>query len=110
MAAGKRVLDVGCGTGYGAAELATQARAATGIDIAPDAVTDARNQFARGNLTFLAGSATALPFADASFDLITAFEVIEHLADWQTMLAEARRVLHPQGVFLVSTPNKLYYT
>jgi SAM-dependent methyltransferase len=51
-----------------------------------------------------------LPFADSSFDLITGFEVIEHLSEWRSLLAEARRMLRPEGVFLVSTPNKLYYT
>ncbi len=51
-----------------------------------------------------------MPFRGASFELITAFEVIEHLTDWRTLLAEARRLLHPSGVFLVSTPNKEYYT
>ena len=50
-----------------------------------------------------------LPFADASFDLVTAFEVIEHLQDGNQLLAEARRVLGPEGVLLVSTPNKAYY-
>src|SRR5439155_25371797 len=65
--------------------------------------------FAAANSTFLEASALALPFASAAFDLVTAFEVIEHLSDWRTLLSEARRVLSPAGVFLVSTPNKLYY-
>ena len=43
------------------------------------------------------------------FDLVTAFEVIEHLAAWRDLLSEARRVLAPGGLFLVSTPNRLYY-
>ncbi len=53
--------------------------------------------------------ARALPYADGSFDLIVAFEVIEHLADWREFLPEARRALAPNGQFIVSTPNKLYY-
>jgi SAM-dependent methyltransferase len=48
---------------------------------------------------FLPGSATSLPFLDGSFGLIVAFEVIEHLIDWRLLLSEARRVLHPDGVF-----------
>ena len=104
-----RVLDVGCGTGYGSAELAQHARSVTGIDLAPDAIAYAREHYPLPNLVFLSGSATALPFAARSFDLVTAFEVIEHLSDWRALLAEVRRVLHPGGVFLVSTPNKLYY-
>ena len=59
---------------------------------------------------FLQASAEALPFAGGSFDLLTAFEVIEHLPDWHKLIAECRRVLRPGGLFLVSTPNKLYYS
>jgi SAM-dependent methyltransferase len=61
-------------------------------------------------VSFVPASATALPFRERSFELLTAFEVIEHLTDWRALLAEARRLLHPDGVFLVSTPNKEYYT
>jgi SAM-dependent methyltransferase len=61
------------------------------------------------NARFVQASATCLPFKGKSFDLAVAFEVIEHLSDWRSLLCEIRRVLQPNGVFLVSTPNKLYY-
>lgn len=104
-----RVLDIGCGTGYGVAELAGRARFAAGIDLAAEAIHYARGHYPMANAKFLRASAQALPFADAAFHLVTAFEVIEHLEDWHALLAESRRVLHPDGIFLVSTPNKLYY-
>ncbi len=104
------VLDIGCGVGYGTAELASRARFAIGIDSAPEAIVHARSAYALQNSNFIPASATALPFRDASFELVTAFEVIEHLTDWRVLLSEARRVLHSDGVFLVSTPNKDYYT
>ncbi len=104
------VLDLGCGAGYGTAELASRARFAIGIDSAPEAIVHARSAYALQNITFIPASATALPFRDESFQLVTAFEVIEHLTDWRVLLSEARRVLYPDGVFLVSTPNKEYYT
>ncbi|MCU1258050.1 MAG: Methyltransferase type 11 [Bryobacterales bacterium] len=107
FAPGKRVLDAGCGSGYGAAELAETALEVTGIDAAADAVEYARGQYRSANLRFEQGLCTALP--DGPYDLITAFEVIEHLEDWRGFLAEARRVLAPEGRFVVSTPNKLYY-
>lgn len=102
-----QVLDLGCGTGYGTAVLSKTAQEATGVDISLEAVTFAIEHYK--NARFLPLSATTLPFADTSFDLITAFEVIEHLADWKLLLSEARRVLRPGGTFFVSTPNKLYY-
>ena len=109
-AAGASVLDIGCGAGYGTFELAQSGRSAVGIDISLEAVAYSRAHYGQPNLSFVAASAAAVPFADSSFELVTGFEVIEHLADWRGLLGEARRVLRPEGVFLVSTPNKLYYT
>ena len=109
LARGKRVLDMGCGAGYGSAELAKQALKVTGLDISSDAVAHAREHFASPNVEFVEGSAAAAPLPDQSFDLIVAFEVIEHLADWRKLLEEARRLMAPGGQFVVSTPNKLYY-
>lgn len=106
---GKLVLDIGSGAGYGVVELAHHGRMVTGIDLAQEAITYSRANYPLANVHFLQASATRLPFGNGCFDLITAFEVIEHLADWSTLLAEARRVLARDGLFLVSTPNKLYY-
>ena len=110
FAAARDVLDIGCGTGYGTAELAQTAATARGIDISPEAVTYAETHYPLANTTFLAASAASVPFDDASFSLITAFEVIEHLPDWRDLLREAARLLRPDGLFFVSTPNKRYYT
>lgn len=104
-----RVLDAGCGSGYGVAEL-PNAAAVVAMDISADAVQHGRGAFSRPGVHFTQGACEALPFADASFDLLVAFEVIEHLEHWRRMLAEARRVLRPSGILLVSTPNKAWYT
>jgi SAM-dependent methyltransferase len=110
LARGKRVLDAGCGAGYGSAELARAAERVVGVDRAPDAIEFARAHYAAANLTFEEASCEALPYAQGSFELVVAFEVIEHLVDWRGFLREARRVLVPSGQLVVSTPNKLYYT
>jgi ubiquinone/menaquinone biosynthesis C-methylase UbiE len=107
FAHGRRVLDLGCGTGYGTADLARVASTALGVDLAPEAINYGVLHFPSAR--FLQCSANAVPFPPASFDLVTAFEVIEHLSDWRTLLAEARRVLGTTGLLIVSTPNKRYY-
>jgi len=109
LARGKRVLDAGCGTGYGAAELAKSALSVAGADIAAEAVFFAGAHYRAPHLAFEQASCTALPHPDAAFDLVVAFEVIEHLPGWRDFLLEVRRVLAPTGQFIVSTPNKLYY-
>ena len=109
FAEGRRVVDAGCGAGYGAAELARAGRGVLGMDASTYAIAYAYEHYSAPNLRFVAASCAALPLADASVDLLVAFEVIEHLAEWQRFLAEARRVLAPGGQFIVSTPNKAYY-
>jgi ubiquinone/menaquinone biosynthesis C-methylase UbiE len=103
------ILDLGSGAGYGTAALAEHAASAVGLDIAPDAVAYASDHYPLANLRFVAGSATDVPLPEASFDLVTAFEVIEHVAEGTKLLAEARRLLRPTGLLLVSTPNTTYY-
>lgn len=108
FAEGKTVLDAGCGSGYGMSAF-DHASWAVGIDVSADAVAYARREYARPGVQFLQASCDAIPFRDESFGLATAFEVIEHLERWEELLSEARRVLRPEGILLVSTPNKAYY-
>ncbi|MBV8817021.1 MAG: methyltransferase domain-containing protein [Acidobacteriaceae bacterium] len=103
------VLDVGCGTGYGAAELAQAARTVIGFDLSPDAASFATATYPLRNIAFASASADLLPFRTAAFDLVVAFEVIEHLPRYRDFIHEAARVLRPEGHFIVSTPNRLYY-
>lgn len=107
LARRRRVLDIGCGTGYGAAELARVAAAVTALDVSAEAVDQARATWPA--VRFLQASAAGLPFRDGAFDLVVAFEVIEHIDQWQLLLEEARRLLAPGGQFILSTPNKNYY-
>ncbi len=107
FAVSKQVLDCGCGTGYGSAELAQVAAQVVGVDISPQAIEYARLSYP--GPIFTTGSCEALPLPKARFEVVVAFEVIEHLADYRQFIREASRVLAPTGLFIVSTPNKRYY-
>ena len=107
LASGKRVLDAGCGVGYGSAGLELAGGLVFALDNAGEAVRRGRTE--HSGVRFVQGDCTALPFADRSLDLVVSFEVIEHIGAWPDLIAEAARVLAPSGVFLVSTPNRSYY-
>ncbi len=106
---GKKVLDLGCGMGYGAAELKKiGAKEVVGVDNDPEAIEFAKG-FAGKKVRFLKADATALLFPDQEFDVVVSFEVIEHIKDYQQYLKEAFRVLKLGGYLIFSTPNRLQY-
>jgi SAM-dependent methyltransferase len=104
-AEGKDVLDAGCGVGYGTAFLAESARRAVGVDISRDAIGYARRRYGAHNVRYETGDLLALPFADHSFDVVCAFETVEHLSEPGRFVAEAARVLRPGGLLVASTPQ-----
>ena len=112
LVAGRDVLDIGSGEGYGSHLLAERAASVTGIDISPDAVAHARTRYcaAAPTLRYLCASAARLPIRSSCVDVVVAFEVVEHIAQQRELLEEARRVLRPGGVLLLSSPNKLAYS
>ncbi len=95
-----RILDVGCGTGANL-EMLARFGDAEGVDVSEDALAFCR---ARGLTRVRVGAAEALPYADASFDLVTALDVVEHLDDDVAGLGEMRRVLKPGGCALLFVP------
>ncbi len=103
------MLDLACGTGYGTAILGTVAASATGLDISQDSVVKARRRYGNENIRYVVGDSCALPFDDDSFDVVVANEMIEHIEDTGSLIDEVKRVLRPNGRFLVSTPNKPIY-
>jgi ubiquinone/menaquinone biosynthesis C-methylase UbiE len=102
LIAGKKVLDVASGEGYGSALMASVAAAVTGVDVSNDAVAHAGAAYAeQKNLEFKQGSCARLPFADASFDVVVSFETIEHIREQKEFLDEIRRVLKPAGLLIM---------
>ena len=106
---GKRVLDLGCGSGYGVGRLSTIAASVVGVDVSAEAVAFARDTYRQANNRFeLIDPAASLPFGDEAFDVVLSFQVIEHVEDELHYLREARRVLAPGGVLVVITPDRLH--
>ncbi len=101
LAAGRDVLEVGCGTGLVLERLADVARHATGVDLSPGMLAKAH---ARG-LDVREGDATALPFPDASFDVTCSFKVLAHVPDLARALAEMARVTRPGGFVVAELYN-----
>ncbi len=109
-AVGKRVLDVACGEGYGSDILSKIADSVTGLDISEATVANALSRYRGANLEFVVGNAAELPFDNASFDLVVSFETIEHHDQHEQMVLEIKRVLRPDGMLIISSPNKQHYS
>jgi SAM-dependent methyltransferase len=105
---GRRMLEVGCGSGYGAYYLSHSASAVTAVDMDPVVINRAQGLFRRPNLAYQLMDARGMEsLADASFDVVGTFQVIEHIPEPE-LLAFVRgiaRVLRPDGVLIVSTLN-----
>jgi SAM-dependent methyltransferase/predicted nucleic acid-binding Zn-ribbon protein len=111
--AGKTVLDIASGEGYGSAFLAAHADSVYGVDISAEAIAHARVSYVRDNLHYLQGAADAIPIpGQHCFDVIVSFETIEHLdaTTQERFASEIRRLLKPDGVLLISTPNRATYS
>jgi SAM-dependent methyltransferase len=105
----KRVLDAGCGTGYGSELLAREgATEVVGIDVDVDTV-DAAQRASTGKTAFVAADLLALPAELGDFDVVVCFEVLEHLDDPEVALNRLAAVLRPGGVLAVSSPNRDVY-
>ena len=101
-----RVLDAASGDGYGSAILASRNGVVTGIDLNQQAVTEASQKYLAENLNFVHGDVAAMPFEDNTFDRVVSFETIEHIPDQTKFLQEIRRVLKPEGILILSSPNR----
>ena len=106
---GQRVLEVGCGAGIDLARFAKGGAVVTGVDIATSAIDLARTNFEQQGLRgdFELANGEALPFPDASFDLVYAHGVVQYTAEPQRLVDECRRVLKPGGEAIVQVYNRM---
>lgn len=110
LAADRDVLDIACGEGYGSAMLAEAARHVVGVDLSTDAITHAKGKYRSDHLEFKVGSCSEIPLGDRSVDLVVSFETIEHHSRHEEMMSEIKRVLRPDGLLVISSPEKREYT
>lgn len=108
LTARRKVLDAGCGVGWGTALLAEQGAEATGVDLSPLAIGEARRRHG-AVAEFELGDLCQMPFDDDSFDAVVSFEAIEHVGDTDRAMREMHRVLRPGGLLLISSPNRGVY-
>ena len=107
---GRTVLDVACGEGYGSALLARKSGSVVGVDVSPEAIAHARSAYAATpHLRFECASCAALPLAAATIDVAISFETIEHIDAQDALLDELARVVKPDGLVILSCPNRLEY-
>jgi SAM-dependent methyltransferase len=111
VTAGRDVIDLGSGEGYGSALLAESANSVVGVDTDAASIAHARSHYARSNLRFLQASAIDIPeLAEASFDVAVCFEMIEHISQHDELLINVKRLLRPDGLLVISSPDRDVYT
>jgi ubiquinone/menaquinone biosynthesis C-methylase UbiE/glycosyltransferase involved in cell wall biosynthesis len=104
-----RILDDGCGAGYGSAILARPGVQVIGVDISSEAIEHCRRRHETRGIEFYEMDSTRLTFPDEYFDGVVSFEVAEHIAEYEAYIRETQRVLRPGGALIISTPNKRTY-
>lgn len=99
------VIDIGCGEGYGSYMMIGAAKSVVGVDISKRAIEHAKEMYESTNLHYKVADVAKLPFDENKFTAGVCFEVIEHIENPGDLLREAERVIAPNGIFIVSTPN-----
>lgn len=107
---GKDVLDIASGEGYGSYCLGQVARSVIGVDANATAVDFANRQYMGDRVSFTVGNAQSIPITDTSIDVVVSFETLEHFKEHKDFAREVRRVLRPDGLLIISSPNRVVYT
>jgi 2-polyprenyl-6-hydroxyphenyl methylase / 3-demethylubiquinone-9 3-methyltransferase len=101
-----QILDVGCGAGFLSNELARSDLQVTAIDISDESIKVATKHDFTGSVRYQVADAYHLPFADCSFDIVTAMDFLEHVERPGDVIREVSRVLRPGGLFIFHTFNR----
>ncbi|AHZ83968.1 2-polyprenyl-3-methyl-5-hydroxy-6-metoxy-1,4-benzoquinol methylase [Bdellovibrio bacteriovorus] len=100
------ILDMGCGAGFLANDLAAAGHKVTGIDLSTSSLKVAESRDLTHSVHYRQGDVYQVPFPNESFDVVAAMDLLEHVSDPQRVIAEASRVLRPGGLFFFNTFNK----
>ncbi len=102
---GKDVLDWGCNVGYGLEILAKTAASVSGLDLSEQAIEMARRRLGSRAAHIECYHGDRCSFSDNAFDVVTSFQVLEHVSDYEIYFGEISRVLRPGGLLILTTPN-----
>lgn len=103
-----KVLEVGSGEGYGTNLLSKKVSEITGLDVSDVIIEHANNRYGRKNCIFILFDGNIIPYADNTFDAVISFQVIEHVPNDTNYLKEIYRVLKKEGIYIVTTPNRIH--
>jgi 2-polyprenyl-6-hydroxyphenyl methylase/3-demethylubiquinone-9 3-methyltransferase len=101
-----RILDMGCGAGFLTHEMAQYGHDAVGVDLSEESLAIAQKLDSTGRIQYLKADAAAVPFPDASFDVVCAMDLLEHVENPAAVVQEASRLLKPGGLFFFHTFNR----
>lgn len=106
---GKTVLDIASGSGYGTRLLAEKAKMVYGVDVNETAINYAKKHYGAHNIQYKVGDGESIPLNDNSVDVIVTLETIEHIENYKQFIKELKRILKPDGLLIISTPNDLEF-
>ncbi len=106
----KKVVDIACGEGYGSFLMSKYAKNFTVIDIDEDTIINANSKYKNNNLSYLQGDVSEIPLQSSTIDAVISFETIEHTTKHDEIMQEIKRVLKPDGLLIMSSPDKSNYS
>lgn len=100
------VLDAACGVGFGARMMSEFAKQVYAVDISRESIEYAKEKYSNKNITFEQMDVVQIRYPDRFFDVVVSFETVEHVPEPEKFLSEIQRVLKPDGLLIISTPNR----